>query len=277
MKPDTYKKCKVIIFSDIHYALERPVNNGSDIDRKLTQYAVPLVNKLVDRINEIKPDLVVNLGDLIEDSGDRKKDLVDLQFVWSLLKNIKVPFYSLIGNHDLRAMSSRKEVEQIMGYDNAVFSVDIKGYHFVFLSSDINNQIGAGVGGILRTQFVSATDIKWLENDLQLNTLPYLVFSHFGIAADEMKGNYWFGKDPQYAVLGNHEEVKNILKDKVKPLAVFSGHQHWTKQVEEDGINYYVIGSLTEDMNNNGIPDGVYLEVDLDGKNIHITERHLNL
>ena len=33
-------KCKLVVFSDIHYAPERPVNNGSIIDRKLTECAI---------------------------------------------------------------------------------------------------------------------------------------------------------------------------------------------------------------------------------------------
>ena len=55
---------KLVIFSDLHYAPEKPVNNGSKIERKLMQYAIPLLSKLTDEINNnIKPDLVLNLGD----------------------------------------------------------------------------------------------------------------------------------------------------------------------------------------------------------------------
>lgn len=57
---------KLIIFSDIHYSSQN--ETSSKENRKLTQYAVPIVNKLINMINNsFKPDLVVNLGDLIED------------------------------------------------------------------------------------------------------------------------------------------------------------------------------------------------------------------
>ena len=35
----------------------------------------------------------------------------DINFVWQKFKNIIVPFYSVAGNHDLRSMDSRREVE----------------------------------------------------------------------------------------------------------------------------------------------------------------------
>ena len=40
-------KLKILIFSDLHYAPTRPVNNGSRIDRKLTDLAIPLLDKLI--------------------------------------------------------------------------------------------------------------------------------------------------------------------------------------------------------------------------------------
>ncbi len=271
-------KCKLLIFSDIHYAPEKPVNNGSIIDRKLTEYAIPLLKQLIDKINkDIKPDVAINLGDLVEDFNDHDKDIINLNFIWNMLKNIEVPFYSLAGNHDLRSMSSRTEVEQIMGYKHSTFSVDMLGYHFVFLGLDVNEDMGKEAGGIYKTQFISKEDLEWLRVDLRNNTLPSLVFVHFGLAEDEMKGNWWFGSCPEEALLKNRKEVKEILKKDKNLLAVFSGHQHWTKKIQEDGINYYVVGSLTENIHDDGIPDGVYFEVTLEGNKIEVKEKHIRL
>lgn len=52
-------KNKIVFFSDLHYAPEKPINNGSIIERKLMEYAEPLLQKLIDKINnEIRPDLL---------------------------------------------------------------------------------------------------------------------------------------------------------------------------------------------------------------------------
>ena len=155
---------KIVFFSDLHYAPEKPVNNGSKIERKLMEYAEPLLEKLTNEINDvIKPDVVVNLGDLVEDFNDHDKDIVNLNYIWNKFKKIKYPFFSCVGNHDLRSMTTRREVEEIFGYDHSTFSFDIAGIHVVILGTYVNNQMGTAEGGIFKTQFISEEDLKWLE------------------------------------------------------------------------------------------------------------------
>lgn len=269
---------KLVVFSDIHYAPEPPVNNDSIIERKLTQYSLPIIRQLIDEINNcIKPDIVVNLGDLIEDFNNHDQDIVNLNFIWNILKTIESPFYSAIGNHDLRSMESRKEVEQIMDYENSTFSVDIKGYHLIFIGLTVNPQIGTTEGGIQKTRVISDEDLEWLKNDLEQNKLPFIVFTHYGIAEDEMKANWWFEKCPNSALLQNRKEVKNIIKKDKNLMAVFSGHQHWTRKIIEENVEYYIVGSLTENINDDGVPDGVYFEIDITGNNLKVNEHHLRL
>ena len=88
---------------------------------------------------------------------------------------------------------------------------------------------------------------------------------------------WWFETSPETAVLGNRKELKEILKNDKNLMAVFSGHQHWTKKIVEDGIPYYILGSMTENINNDGIPDGVYFIVEFDGKKIDVFEKHIKL
>ena len=64
-------KLRLIMFSDLHYAQELPVNNGSNIDRKLIQYSIPLINQLIQNINY-----------------SLKRDIENLNFIWNVLKNI---------------------------------------------------------------------------------------------------------------------------------------------------------------------------------------------
>lgn len=174
-------------------------------------------------------------------------------------------------------MNKREEVEEIMGYKHSTFSVNANGYHIIILGTEIRHELGLERGGIFKTQYISKEDLEWLKNDLKNNTLPCLVFTHFGLAEDRMEGNYWFGETPEYALLRNREEVKEIFKKDKNIIAVFSGHQHWTKTLQEDGIPYYVLGSLTENIDNNGVPDGVYFEVGLEEEKINVIEHHILL
>lgn len=271
-------KLKVLMFSDLHYAPTRPINNGSRIDRKLTDLAMPLLDKLIDRANnEMCPDVVFSLGDLVEDFNDKEMDLVNIAYICDKFKDFDSKFYSLAGNHDLRSMDSREEVERIMGYNHSTFSVDIGGYHFVLLGLNVDANGSHEEGGIFKTQFISQEDLDWLKRDIAENTLPSIYLCHFGIAEDDMAGNWWFWNNPDHALLGNRRELKEILKTDKNILGVFSGHQHWTKHHVEDGIHYHVLGSMTENVNEDDIPDGVYFEVNLDGREIDIIEGHIRL
>ncbi len=270
-------KCKLVVFSDIHYLDERPEKVDFNLSRKLTQYSIEVINKLIDKINTDKPDISICLGDLIEDTFDHDKDIVNFTYIWGKLKNIQIPFYSVIGNHDLRTMNSRQELEKIMGYENATFSFDLKGYHFIILTTDIREDLGGNDGGIYKAQCMSQKEINWLKEDLVKNKLPCIIFTHFGLAEDRQIGNYWFEKKPEDGLMNNRQEVKEITKLDDNVIAIFNGHQHWTKQLIEDGKSYYVVGSLTDNTDMLGIPDGIYLEIELEDRNIKIKERHIKV
>lgn len=271
------QKCNLIIFSDIHYLDERPEKLTFRLNRKLTQYSIEILNKLISKINRSKPDLAICLGDLIEDKFNHDIDIENYKYVWNKLGDIQVPFYSVIGNHDLRTMNSRKELEEIMEYENATFSFDLNKYHFIILSTDIREDLGGDDGGVYKAHCISEKDIKWLKNDLENNKLPCIIFTHFGLAEDKQIGNYWFEKEPEKGLLNNRNKIKNLIKNDNNVIAIFSGHQHWTKKLNEDGKDYYVLGSLTENIDMKGIPDGVYLEVELKEKNVNIEVKHVKL
>ncbi len=270
-------KCKLVVFSDIHYLDERPEKVDFNLSRKLTQYSIEVINKLIDKINTDKPDISICLGDLIEDTFDHDKDIVNFTYIWGKLKNIQIPFYSVIGNHDLRTMNSRQELEKIMEYENATFSFDLKGYHFIILTTDIREDLGGNDGGIYKAQCMSQKEINWLKEDLVKNKLPCIIFTHFGLAEDRQIGNYWFEKKPEDGLMNNRQEVKEIIKLDDNVIAIFNGHQHWTKQIIEDGKSYYVVGSLTDNTDMLGIPDGIYLEIELEDRNIKIKEKHIKV
>ena len=92
-----------------------------------------------------------------------------------------------------------------------------------------------------------------------------------------MEGNFWFSHDKEQALLANRKELKRILKTNKNIIDIISSHQHWIKRIKEDGLDYYVVGSITENINNDGIPDGLYLEVEINENKMKGKEKHLNL
>ena len=264
---------KLIVFSDIHYCPKERYDRG--FKRKLTECAESLTKKLIKKINEIKPDAVVILGDYIEDLKDNELDKTNLKKIFSIIQTINVPYYLLSGNHDLRTLSN-DDFKEIIGYKKLTFSKDIKGYHLVFLGLNSNDKLSEDHGGILKTRGLPEEDLEWLKNDLSTNSLPTLVFIHFGLAEDDMTGNWWFEAMPEHGLLLNRNEVKKILEENGNILAVFSGHQHWTKTIIEKGIPYHVLGSLIENIDFSGKPDGVWFLVDTDKNGLEIIEQHID-
>ncbi len=260
---------RMCIFSDIHYIKEKPVWS---FNQKLTEYADDFVLQMVDMVNnEIKPDICIHLGDLIQASGSKETDIQNIKHILCMLNNFNVPFYTLLGNHELKNMENNKEVLKVIGYTEATFSFDINSYHLLFLGTDVNLDDYK-----YRTQYLSDRDLIWIKDDLERNAdKKTIIFSHFGIAEDDMIGNFWFENDIESGMLRNRRELKEILINQENVLAVFVGHQHWTKRIEESGINYYLVGSLVENIKQDGIPDGVYFEVCVDNDYLDITERHL--
>lgn len=262
---------KLCIFSDLHYIDKKP---EWKINRKLVEYSDPLTDKIIEKVNnEIKPDICVNLGDMIQATKNKERDLENLKHVWEKLKGFNIPFYTLIGNHELKSVENNKEIMEILGYENATYGIDINGYHMLFIGTDINNEDEQ-----YRTQYISKKDLKWIDEDLERNRdKKVIIFSHFGIAEDDMKGNFYFEKNPDAGMLINRSELKKIIYKYKNILSVFCGHQHWTKVIKENGLDYYMLGALTENTNWNGIPDGVYFNVDVNDGVLRVKEEHLKI
>ncbi len=261
---------KILLFSDTHYY-------GGDMEtaifsktKKLVEYALPMLDALQEKCAEYAPDLCLHLGDLIQDTQNHDGDVQALSLMADRLRAFPCPCRSLLGNHDMKMMASRREAEGYLGDVFVNGSVNLCGWHLVFLNTGIRPEMGLGRGGILRSHEMTAEEIAWLRQDLAENGLPCLVFIHYPLAEDDSVADGCM-------FLKNRAEVKEILRSDANIRAVFAGHQHRTKTVLEDGIPYFLLGSLTGCPSENGIPDGVYLTVDTDGQNIRVTQHRIEL
>jgi C-terminal processing protease CtpA/Prc len=99
------------------------------------------------------------------------------------------------------------------------------------------------------------------------------VLSHYGLADDDMVGNFWFEKIADRAVISNRKELRKIFKESGKVIAVISAHQHWNREFLYDGIPYITITSLVENFNNDGIAAEAYTVVELKADKLIIDVR----
>ncbi|MEI6633980.1 MAG: tetratricopeptide repeat protein [Chlamydiota bacterium] len=186
-------------------------------------FALPnkVYEEILDRIEKLKPDFVVNVGDIINGSTNpriSRRQVVDFK---ESSKRLSMPYYVAFGNHDMAW--NPKIIEEMVG--PLYFSFNHKGAHFVLLNTDFTGQHLSIVG----------KQLEWLKEDLRRNAgaKPIFVFLH----------------RPVFAVGSGPDSMKREEREKLHALflahgvsAVFSGHQHLYHVEEHDGIRYYITG-----------------------------------
>ncbi|MEE3342555.1 MAG: metallophosphoesterase [Bacilli bacterium] len=258
------------IFGDLHYIDEVP--DWSD-KRKLVEYSDIMLDKLIKSTNDNdKLKFIINLGDLIQSTGNKYQDLNNLKFALDKMKKIKLPIYNILGNHELKSVNSNKEIIKLFGYSKSSYSFNYDNYHFLIVGTDINHD-----DKNFKTQYVSNEDMMWIKKDLEENKgKKIIVFCHFGIIDDkEIMSNYWaYTENGENLMLRNRKELLDILSP-YNVIGMLCGHQHWTKKLPYKNHYCYMLGSLTENIKNDGKPDGVFFDVTLDNNQISVEEKHL--
>ncbi len=172
-------------------------------------------------IENLKPDLVITVGDLIEgpqpdaDAINREWDLV-----LKHLSILSMPFHFVPGNNDIFNDASRDLYTKRTGVP-AYYSFDSGLVHFIVLD----------VSQIRSFENMGRDQIEWLSGDLEAHAAAPLtcVFLH---------KPFWL------------EAAQSGLPDEMHTMFVrggvdwvFSGHYHNSAFMQKDGIRYQMIGS----------------------------------
>ena len=253
---------KLIIFTDLHYYAGDRETAIFGKSKKLTQYAMPMLEQLIEKVNnEYKPDAVLNLGDSIQDGNDHDADVISLTDAAKKVKEFNCPYYMVLGNHDLKMFDSHREAEAIFGVESFNYSVELGGYRLVFVTHEVRPELGTAGGGIVKTHAMGEATVEWLGNELKTSEKPCLIFTHYALHHEKPN-----------AVPSDRDAVLKAILESGKVRAVFSGHTHIAATVEQEGVVNYVLGSPTADLTECGTPDKVYYEVDIEGEEIKVTE-----
>ncbi|MGD2176037.1 MAG: metallophosphoesterase [Candidatus Brocadiaceae bacterium] len=207
--------------SDFHFVVmgdNRPKWNAEDV---VTQNEDFIGN--IERTNARQPDFAVIVGDLIHGYTD-DADMIERQWdaYEEACRRFEVPFYSVIGNHDVWDEQSERIWRE--RYGPLYFSWDHRGCHFIALDSEV-------VGEMDR---ITGEQLRWLKQDLE--------------AASEARRIFVFLHKPLWPQ-GNAAE-RNQWHTDVHPLlarhgvdTVFAGHHHrYGLEPERDGVRYVITG-----------------------------------
>lgn len=178
--------------------------------------------ELITKINSAKPELVVNLGDLIYGYGPLSKEHQWKKYE-EVIKALRVPYYQAPGNHDTHSKDARRIYGERFG--KFYQSFDHGGCHFVLLDNTEDEKWG----------YLGPKQLSWLRTDLSETRADMVfVFLHFPV---------W---DPERVTPEYHEfwlQTLHPLFKSSRVRAVFGGHYHTYGPTREfDGIRYFITG-----------------------------------
>ena len=235
---------KVGIISDIHIGPR--ASYGGQV-RKVTEHAQPLTAAFVERMNTVfRPDLVLNLGDVVQDLG-RAQDLEGYAEIFETLAGLEAPMYPILGNHDVIEMSTEdvwphwQRLSHLAGLgagpERMYYSFVAGGWTFVALHSHEVKDSHI---------YMDDAQIGWLEETLDQACAPAVVFVHHTLADQNTADNHWFERHPHLARIRERGRVRQVIEASGKVRAVINGHLHWNNLTSHAGIPYITVQSPIE-------------------------------
>lgn len=244
---DATQPFRVALVTDLHHADKKPA--GSRHYRE----TLAKLEEAGSQFQQDKPAFLVELGDLIDAADSVEVELNYLKTVNQKFSAICPDRHYVLGNHCVDTL--RKEefldgVEQKKSY----YSFDRAGVHLVVLDSCFRGD-GKPYGrknSKWDDANIPAGELDWLKSDLAAGDGPTIVFAHQRLDVSTAHG------------VKNNADVRGILEDSNRVLAVFQGHSHKNDWKEINGIHYCTLVAMIEGsgLENNGYslldikPDG---------------------
>jgi len=249
------------LITDVH--LGPPASHKGKL-RKLTHLSEELIAAFVRRMrNELNPDLIINLGDVLEDESP-ERDHERYRLFVSMLREIGKPVLHVAGNHDTINLTPEQLCALWGTSSEPTYSRDIGGLHFAILRT-IEHP-----GKLVE---LPEDQIRWLEADLASSNSPSIVLMHHPASEMRLEGNRWFEKNPHLCRVVERRALRKVIEQSGKVLAVFNGHCHWNHLDIIAGIPYITLQSLIENLDDDapGRAAAAYAVCDLDERRLVVT------
>jgi len=187
----------------------------------------------VRKLNLLKPEFVVSVGDLIE-GGTEDEDELNRQ--WdefdNLVDKLQMPFFYVPGNHDISNKVMAQKWQERLGSGYYYFTY--RGVLFLCLNTEDPPSGGISDEQVehFRKVLKTSRNVRWI-----------LVFMHKPLWQSETSKDW--------------QKFESLLAD--RPYTVFAGHEHRYISLVQDGRRYYALATT-------GASGGGRAEVGNDGR-----------
>jgi predicted phosphodiesterase len=222
-------RVRIGMVTDLHYADKPPAGT------RHYRESLAKLKEAAERFEKDQPDLVVELGDLIDAADSVEVEKKYLARINKEFTNLPGDKHYVLGNHCVTTLTKEEFLEGV-GQKKPHYSFDRGGFHFVVLDACFRSD-GQPYG---RENFkwndanIPAEQVEWLRADLQGTTSKTIVFAHQRLDVKNDHG------------VKNAEQVRKALEDSGKVLAVFQGHSHKNDLKDINGIHYCTLVAMVE-------------------------------
>lgn len=226
------------IVTDSHYADREPAG---------TRYYRESLAKMIEameEMNKLNVNFVIHLGDFKDEGSNPTEEttLLYLRKQEEAFATFKGPRYHVFGNHDADSISKQQFLDNVRNTgivkDKSYYTFDNKGFHFVVLDADFKNDGSPYDKGnfVWTDSFIPQEQLQWLRDDLAKTKFPVIVFVHQLL--DDVN-------DHDFCVK-NAKQVRNVLQESKKVIAVFQGHRHEERYNKMEGIHYCTLPGMVD-------------------------------
>ncbi len=220
---------RVGLVTDLHYADRPPAGSRHyrETPDKLAEAA--------EQYAKDKPTLIVELGDFIDAADSVEAELGYLKTINRDFSAICKERHYVLGNHCVYTLTKQEFLDGVER-KRSYYSFDSGEFHFIVLDSCFRSD-GEPYG---RKNFewtdpnIPAAEVEWLTTDLKNTTKKTVVFAHQRLDVSNHYG------------VKNAAEVRKLLEESGKVLAVFQGHSHKNDHNDIAGIHYCTLVAMIE-------------------------------